>query len=140
VNDGGAEGVLTRYFRLLDARDVDGVLHLWNPAGVMITRGGTGGEAVVGLDALRAFYRGRGPATARHTVTSTAAGDGACFAEGVVEPLTGDRPVKFFLASALLDGAGRIARYTTLVWADVDPGQRDHLVGRPCAPPHPSTA
>ena len=123
-----AEHLLVRYFDLLDHRVTERLVVMFAPDGVMITRGGTGGEPLRGHEALRSFFASRGPATGRHVVTGTAEGPGHRLAEGLVRPI-GSGETKFFLASALVDGAGRITRYTTLVWPDLSPEQEGALVG-----------
>ena len=108
---------------------------MFAPQGVMITKGGTEGRAVVGTDALRAFYAARGPATATHVVTTEAEGAGGTFAEGLVKSHDGARP-KYFIASATTDADGLILRYTTLVWDALEDDQVSALVG----PSHVQTA
>jgi hypothetical protein len=119
--------VLERYFELLDQRRTDELLAMFDAGGVMITQGGTKGVPLKGQDALRGFYASRGPAVARHVVTSAVENENSCFAEGLVRPLEPGE-TKFFLASARLDGEGRILRYTTLVWTAVSEEQEEALV------------
>jgi hypothetical protein len=119
--------VLVRYFHALDNRSTDELVAMFAPDGLMITRGGTAGEAIQGHEALREFYLGRGPATSRHIVTNAAQTDRVSLAEGLVRPL-GSGEVKFFLASALLGSSDLITRYTTLVWPDITPAHEDALL------------
>jgi SnoaL-like domain len=121
--------LLVRYFALLDRRATDELVLMFAPDGVMITKGGTGGAAVQGHDALRTFFTGRGAATSRHVVTGGAEAPGHSFAEGLVRPLESGE-TKFFITSALVDDAGRIARYTTLVWTDLSVEQEFGLLPR----------
>jgi hypothetical protein len=88
----------------------------------MITKGGTGGTALKGTEAIRSFFAERGPAISRHIVTGAAESPGHSLAEGLVRPI-GSGETKFFLASALVDNAGRITRYTTLVWTELSSDQ-----------------
>jgi SnoaL-like protein len=122
-------GVLTRYFQLLDSREVDDLVEMYAEDGVMITKGGTDGRAIVGKPALREFYADRGPSVNFHTITSAAESPSGSFAEGLVAPREGDGETKFFIATASLDGDGKITRYTTLVWPTLTREQVKHLVG-----------
>jgi hypothetical protein len=124
----GGDTVLVRYFALLDRRRTDELVEMFAPDGVMITKGGTGGEPLCGQEALGEFFRGRGPATACHVVTQSAQTGSSCMAEGLVRPLEAGGESKFFLASALLDGDGLILRYTTLVWTDLNERQERALL------------
>jgi ketosteroid isomerase-like protein len=116
--------VLERYFALLDARDVDGLVAMFAPDGVMITPGGTGGRPLAGHQALRAFFAGLPPPAATHRVTRAAESDGVSLAEGVARAV----PPVYFLASARLDGDGLITRWTSLVWPGLDGEQEQALV------------
>ncbi len=61
-----------RYYRLVDADDVDGLLDLFAPEAVYCR---PGYEPFVGRDALRAFYEGdRVIESGRHTVDHTVVG------------------------------------------------------------------
>jgi hypothetical protein len=120
--------ILLHYFELLDHRRVDDLVEMFALDGTMITKGGTGGTAVQGHVALRDFFMSRGPATSQHILTSAAQTAGNCFAEGIVRPLDAGE-IKYFLASALLNDANLIVRYTTLVWTDIDQLQEHALVG-----------
>jgi hypothetical protein len=100
---------------------------MFAPDGVMITKGGTGGTPIQGHDALRSFFADRGPAVSRHMVTGAAESPGHSLAEGLVRPIEAGE-TKYFLASALVDDAGRITRYTTLVWTDLSPDQESALL------------
>ena len=122
-------GVLSRYFQLLDSREIDDLVEMYAEDGVMITKGGTDGRAIVGKPALREFYAGRGPSTNRHSITSAAESASGSFAEGLVVAREGDGETKFFIATANLDGDGKITRYTTLVWPALTQEQAKHLVG-----------
>jgi hypothetical protein len=117
-----ADHLLVRYFSLLDNRATEDLVSMFAPDGIMITKGGTGGAALQGTDALRSFFAGRGPAVSRHIVTGAAQSPGHSLAEGLVRPIEAGE-TKFFLASALVDDAGRITRYTTLVWTDLSSDQ-----------------
>jgi hypothetical protein len=119
--------ILVRYFRALDSRATDELVAMFAPDGLMITKGGTAGQAVQGHEGLREFYVGRGPATSQHIVTNAAQTERVSLAEGLVRPL-GSGEVKFFLASALLGRSNLITRYTTLVWADITPAHEDALL------------
>jgi hypothetical protein len=122
--------LLVRYFALLDQRATDDLVPMFATDGIMITKGGTGGIAIKGHDALRSFFGDRGPAVSRHIVTGAAESPGHSLAEGLVRPIESGES-KFFLASALVDDAGRITRYTTLVWTDLSSDQESTLLGQP---------
>lgn len=119
--------VLHRYFALLDARDIDALVDMFTPDGMMITPGGTGGEPLVGHDALRGFFTRIGPARAGHEVTRAAETGPVALAEGVSRPHDPGPPV-YFLASAHLDGDGLIIRWTSLVWPQLTDEQERVLV------------
>ena len=123
----GDAGVLGRYFELLDDRRVDDLVELFAEDGVMITRGGTEGKAVQGRSDLRNYYLGRGPSTVTHVITASSQSAEVSLAEGIVHPRD-DGERKFFIASASLDGHGRIIRYTTLVWPGISDEQARFLV------------
>ena len=122
--------LLARYFELLDERRIEELVLLFAPDGVMITRGGTDGQAIAGHGQLRDYYAGRGPSAVRHAITAASQSERGCFAEGLVKPRDGHGETKFFLASASLDDQRRITRYTTLVWPGLTADQALTLTGR----------
>jgi hypothetical protein len=123
----GADHTLVRYFALLDERDVDALVAMFAPDGMMITPGGTGGRPLVGPHALREFFVRIGPARALHQVTRAAETGAVSLAEGVARPLEPGPPV-YFLASAQLDGDGLITRWTSLVWPQLTDRQERALI------------
>lgn len=119
--------VLTRYFALLDERDVRALVAMFAPDGIMITPGGTGGVPLVGRRALTEFFTTIGPATATHEVTRAAETSTVSLAEGISRPLAAG-PGVYFLASAQLDGTGQITRWTSLGWPQLTDTQERALV------------
>jgi hypothetical protein len=115
VSGAGTDHTLVRYFALLDARDIDGLVAMFEPTAIMITTAGTVGRPLRGRDNLRSFFLRAGPAQAHHVVTEGAESSRVSLAEGLSRPLESG-PTRFFLASALLDDSGLITRFTTLVW------------------------
>jgi hypothetical protein len=123
----GPDHTLVRYFALLDARDIDGLVAMFAPTGIMITTAGTGGRPLCGRSDLRDFFVGVGPAVAHHVVTEAAESPTVSLAEGLSRPLQSG-PTRFFLASALLDNSSLIRRFTTLVWDQLTAEQERAIV------------
>jgi hypothetical protein len=127
ASESGPQNILVRYFALLDARDIYGLVSMFAPSALMITTAGTGGRPLRGRDALRGFFVSAGPALARHRITQSAENSRVSLAEGLSLPVESG-PTRFFLASALLDDSGLITRFTTLVWDQLTAEQEKAIV------------
>lgn len=121
----GPEHTLVRYFALLDARDIDGLLALFAPTGTLISPGTNG--LPLGGAGLKEFFQGLPPAAAHHVINTGAQNGGVSLAEGLSRPLQ-PGPARFFLASALLDDNGLITRFTTLVGDQLSDEQERAIV------------
>jgi hypothetical protein len=128
LDEPGTDNTLVRYFALLDARDIDGLVAMFAPDGMMITSGGTGGRPLAGRDGLREFFGRIGPALATHEVTRSAETGAISLAEGVSRPVEPGPAPTYFLASAQLGGDGLITRWTSLVWTQLTDEQEQALV------------
>jgi ketosteroid isomerase-like protein len=124
----GAANQLQTYYLRLDAGDVDGAVALFASDAVFVPpawpiRGGGDGvlRAVRGRDAIRERFVG--PREDRHAIRVILSDGQYVLAEGIVVPkgMGSPRP---FLASAVLDRHGLIARYMVMA----SPAESETLV------------
>lgn len=118
VDDAPSRSVLVDYFTNLDEADAEGAAAAFSAEAVYIRQfPGPDGElvfqALAGRGQLRSLFDSRGIQPYRHRIRRVLMHRRSEFVEGVVDPGPQGTPV-VFMASAVLDEHGLIARYLAL--------------------------